>query len=108
MSKPTSVQTVTASDLREFFRSDEKRMAALSPEAQATVRKGARGKVHPEAVKVHNSRRRTRQYVVGASKAAATAHEADRQRLREAGLLTEGARGPLSQKAREFLAQPKG
>lgn len=101
-------KTVTASEVREFFRADSKRVAALSPEAQATVREGARGRLHPEAVKVHNTRRRTRQYVLGASKEATAAHEAERAALRKAGLLGEGARGPLSRKAREFLAQSKG
>jgi hypothetical protein len=103
-----TVQTVTAREVREFFRSDAKRMEALSPEAQATVKDKARGLLHPEAVKVHNTRRRTRQYVPGASKAVAEARQADRARLREAGLLGEKARGPLSAAAKEFLAQPKG
>ena len=46
--------------------------ALLSPEAQATVRPGARGILHPQAVKVANKRRRP-QYVTGASKAAKAA-----------------------------------
>ena len=101
-----SKATVTAGEVREFFRADAKRMEALSPEAQATVKEGARGRLHAEAVKVHNTRRRTRQYVLGASKAVTAEKAAERAALRERGLA--GERGPLSRKAQEFLAQSKG
>lgn len=103
-----SKSTVTAAEVRSFYREDGKRFARLSEAAQATVREGARGKLHPEVVEDHNKRRRTRQYTVGASKAASEAREAQRQSLREAGLLNDGARGPLSKAAREFLGQSKG
>lgn len=101
MSKPT---VVTAREVREFFRADEKRVSRLSPEAAATVAEGARGRLHPEAVKVHNARRRTRQYVLGASKAAVAKREAQREALRESGVPV-GKRGPLSKDA---LARLKG
>lgn len=104
MSKSTV--TVTAADLRAFFRSEPKRMQALSPEARKTVEAGARGKVHPEAIKVHNSRRRTRQYVVGATKAETAARKEQRQALIEKGLA--GKRGPLPKAVKESLAQSKG
>lgn len=107
MSKSKSVKSVvTAGEVREFFRSDEKRLASLSPEAQATVKPGARGRLHAEAIKVHNQRRNGRQYVLGASKEQAAAKAAVRANLREQGLA--GARGPLSKAAKESLAQPKG
>lgn len=101
-----SKSTVTAREVREFFRAEAKRMSALSPEAQATVAEGARGRLHPQAVKVHNSRRRTRQYVLGASTEAAREQAEARRAAQEAGLT--GKRGPLSRKAQEFLAQSKG
>lgn len=101
-----SKSTVTAREVREFFRAEPKRLSALSDEAAATVREGARGRLHPEAIKVHNTRRRTRQYVLGASRDAAQAVAAQRAVLREQGLA--GKRGPLSREAREFLAQSKG
>lgn len=101
MSKST---TVTAREVREFFRADAKRLASLSPEAAATVREGARGRLHPEAVKVHNSRRRTRQYVLGASGAAKAARQQARIDLAAKGVQV-GRRGPLS---KEALAVLKG
>lgn len=99
-----SKSTVTAADVREFFRADEKRLARLSPEAAATVREGARGRLHPEAIKVHNSRRRTRQYVLGASGAAVAARKQARADLAAKGVAV-GKRGPLS---KEALAVLKG
>lgn len=101
-----TVTTVTTSDLREWFRADEKRMARLSPEARKTVEKGARGTVHAEAVKVHNTRRQTRIYTLGATKSAREVREAQRATLVKAGLA--GKRGPLSTAAKEYLAQQKG
>lgn len=106
MSK-SNVSKVTAREVREFFRAEPKRFDALSPEAQATVREGARGRLHPQAVKVHNTRRRTRQYVLGASKEAAAAKAAQRAQAAEAGFPV-GKRGPLSKAAKEALAQSKG
>lgn len=94
---------VTAREVREFFQASEKRMAALSPEAQHTVREGARGRLHAEAVKVHNQRRRTRQYETGASREAAYNQRVEAQSLRaqaQAAGFT-GTRGPLP---KEFLA----
>ena len=80
-----TAKTVTAADVRAFYRADEKRMARLSPEAQKTVAEGARGKVSPEAIKGFNSKRRTdRRYVVGVSRQAALAHRAEVQARREA------------------------
>lgn len=103
-----SKSTVTAAEVREFYRADEKRMARLSPEAQATVREGSRGRLHAEVVKDHNKSRRTRQYVSGASNAAKAEAVAQAQALRaqaaEAGF-TVGKRGPLP---KEFLATLKG
>jgi len=100
MNKPT----VTATDLRNFYRADPKRMARLSPEAQRTVAEGARGRVHPEAVADHNKRRKV-QYVTGASGVARDAQKAQAKALRaeaaRAGF-TVGKRGPLP---KAFLAE---
>lgn len=104
MSKST---TVTAREVREFFRADAKRLGRLSPEAQATVREGARGRLHPEAIALHNQRRRTRTYTLGATGAAKAAKAAQRSALTEAGVAV-GKRGPLSAAAKEVLAQSKG
>lgn len=100
-------KTVTAAEVRNFFREDAKRLDALSPAARVTVAEGARGRLHPEAVKVHNTRRRTRQYVLGASKDAVAAQRGLRAAAAEAGV-SVGKRGPLSKAAREVLAQSKG
>ena len=105
-----SITTVTAADVRDFYRADEKRMARLSPEAQATVREGAKGRLHAEAVEDHNKRRRTRRYTLGASTVAASAAKAEAAALRvaaaEAGV-TVGKRGPLPKAAKQALAQSK-
>lgn len=103
-----SKSTVTAREVREFFRADEKRLSALSPEARSTVEAGARGRLHPEAVEVHNKRRRTRQYTTGASKEAAAKAATEAKAAREAAAaagFTVGKRGPLP---KAFLAQSKG
>lgn len=106
MSKSQTVtQTVTANDVREFYRADAKRMARLSDAAQATVRKGARGRLHAEVIADHNSKRRTRQYVLGESTRANKARTAARAALVEQGLA--GKRGPV-RKARETVATDKG
>jgi hypothetical protein len=100
---------VTASDVRTYFRSEAKRMGTLSEAAQVTVKEGARGKVHPEAVKKFNSKRRKdARYEVGNSNIVRDAHQSTRATLREAGLLGEKARGPLSPAAKQYLAQNKG
>lgn len=105
MSKSTTV--VTAREVREFFRADAKRMTALKPEAQATVAEGARGRLHPQAIALHNSRRKTRQYVLGATKAAVATQRGLRAEAAKAGVPV-GKRGPLSKAAKEALAQSKG
>lgn len=100
--------SVTAAAVRDYFRADEKRMGRLSEAAQATVKEGARGRLHAQAIKEFNSKRKAhRRYVLGASKAEVTRKEAERAALREAGV-TVGARGPLSKEAKAVLAQPKG
>lgn len=109
MSKPTvAPKSVTAADVRAYFRADAKRMAALSEEAAKTVQENARGSISPEAIEVHNKRRRSAQYVPGNSKAAVTKAKADAEALREqarkAGFPV-GARGPLP---KAFLASLKG
>lgn len=113
MSKSTAVKPVTAREVRVFLSADPKRLAALSPEARATVEPDAegrfpKGRLHREAVKVHNQRRRTAQYVSGATKAANTAAKEQAVALRAQAVkagYTVGARGPLP---KEFLASLKG
>lgn len=101
MTKPT----VDTAAVRAFYRADAKRIARLSPEAQKTVTEGARGRLHPEAIKDHNSRRKV-QYVLGTTSAAAKAKVEARAELVSKGLA--GKRGPLSKATKEILAQPKG
>lgn len=102
MSKP-----VTAAAVRDYFRADEARMSRLSPEAQATVATGARGRLHKEAVKVFNTKRsKDRRYVLGATKKVTAARDAERKALIDAGIAV-GKRGPLSKDAKAFLAQSK-
>lgn len=99
---------VTAADVRAYFRADEKRMNALPAEAQATVREGARGRLHPQAIKGFNSKRRQdRRYVLGASGKAKAEVKAQRETLAAQGV-TVGKRGPLSKEAKAVLAQSKG
>lgn len=97
MSKPT----VTASDLRAFYNADPKRLARLSDAARKTVEavdgRLPKGRVHPEARKDHNARRKV-QYVEGATKAAKAQAKAEavaaREALRASGVEV-GKRGPL-------------
>lgn len=109
MSKPI----VTAAAVRAFFNADPKRLAALSPEARRTVEqvegKSPRGRLHPEAVAVHNKRRKVA-YVTGASNAADADAKAEALTLRvkafESGEAV-GARGPLSKAAKVALGIAK-
>lgn len=106
MSKSTTAPV--ASDVRAYFRADAKRLDSLTPEAQATVKDGARGRLHPQAIKRFNKGRRPeRQYVLGATKAATEQRHAQREALVQAGV-TVGKRGPLSKAAKQALAQSKG
>lgn len=102
-------KTVTASDVRVYFQKDAKRLSALSDQAAHTVQPGARGQVHPDAIKAFNAKRRKdSRYVRGASGIARTVAksqaEAARKAAAEAGV-TVGKRGPLSKAA---LAALKG
>lgn len=104
MSKST-VSAPTAADVRSLFRSNPARFDRLTPAAQATVAEGARGRLHPQAVKEFNKGRKAhRQYVLGATTAATTERKAKREALRSAGVAV-GKRGPLSAEA---LASLKG
>lgn len=97
--------SVTAADVRSFYRASQSKFDALSPEAQRTVAAGARGRLHPEAVKGFNKGRKShRRYVLGASKAAVAAKAQARADLAAKGVVV-GKRGPLS---REALAALKG
>lgn len=102
MSKST---TVTAADVRSLFRESPARFDRLSEAAQATVREGARGRLHPQAVKEFNKGRKAhRRYALGATTAATQERKAKREALRQAGVAV-GKRGPLSAEA---LASLKG
>lgn len=97
----------TAADVRALFRSNETRMGRLSEAAQATVREGARGRLHPDAIKEFNKGRKPgRRYVLGATKDAKAAQAALRVKAAEAGLPV-GKRGPLSREAKVALGLSK-
>lgn len=102
-------KTVTAATVRAYFRAEPKRMDALkTEEARHTVAEGARGRLHPEVIKVYNAKRRTTaRYAEGANAKVKAETEANRKRLVEAGIEV-GKRGPLSKEAKAFLAQRKG
>lgn len=94
---------ITAATVREFLR-DEKRFAGLSEAAQRTVREGARGRLHPDAIKAYNKGRKAdRRYVLGAGKAVKAEAKAKREALRAQGVAV-GSRGPLPKVKAE---QPK-
>lgn len=103
----STVREVTAAEVREFYRTDPKRVARLSEAAARTVAPGARGRLHPEVEQDHNKRRRGVVYVLGPNtRDAQKARTEARAALVAKGLA--GRRGPLSAKAKETLAQSKG
>lgn len=103
-----SVVAPTAADVRAFLRSNPKRVERLSEQAQATLREGARGRLHPEVIASYNKGRKPeRQYVLGRGRLAKAEAKQARERAAEAGVEV-GKRGPLPKAAKEFLAQPKG
>lgn len=100
-----SLAAPTAADVRALFRTNETRLARLSEAAQATVREGARGRLHPDAVKEFNKGRKpNRRYALGNSGAAVAERKAARQALVKAGVPV-GKRGPLNAAAKAALAQ---
>lgn len=103
------MSTVTASNVRDYFRSNQAKFDALPEAAQRTVQPGARGRLHADAVKAFNAKRaKNRRYVTGASKAVRESQQAEAKALRQSALdagLTVGKRGPLSKAA---LASLKG
>jgi hypothetical protein len=104
MNKSTA-SAPTAADVRALFRSNPERFNRLTEAAQATVAEGARGRLHPGAVKEFNKGRKAhRRYVLGATTAATEARKAQRAALAQAGVAV-GKRGPLSAEA---LASLKG
>ena len=102
-----TVSAPTASDVREFFRADEKRIARLKTDkARHTVADGARGRLHPEVIAAYNKGRKPeRQYVLGVGKVRKAEAAALREKVVAAG---GGKRGPIDKSLRETLAQPKG
>lgn len=101
----TKFTAPTAAVVRDTFRSNEKRMARLSPEAQKTVAPGARGRLHPEVIANFNrGRKPANRYELGATKASVDAKAAARAKAASAGVKV-GKRGPLS---KEALAALKG
>jgi hypothetical protein len=85
-----------ASDLRAYYRADEKRMARLSGPAAATVKPGARGRIHPEAIA--KARGKVAAYTPGATKEATAAARARAAKVRSdlrAKGVNVGTRGPL-------------
>lgn len=108
MSKSTAAR-VTAATVREFLTADPKRMERLPEVARKSVTgttdKGARGRLHPAAIKAYNKGRKPeRQYVEGAGKAV----KADAQALRAKAVAAgAGKRGPLPKGLAETLSTPK-
>lgn len=102
-----NAKPVTASTVRAYFQGDAKRLVGLTAEAEATVVKGARGRLSPLAVKRFNAKRpESRRYVLGATGAAKAAKAAQRDNLRAAGVAI-GARGPLPKAAKVSLSTSK-
>lgn len=94
-----SKQTVPASAVVSYFRSNEKALGLLSEKTQTTIRnEKRRGQLPAEAIAVFNKRHRTKEYAKGATgtlTAAAKAEaQAQREALRSQGVAV-GARGPL-------------
>lgn len=102
---------VTAAQVREFFRADEKRIARVSEDAAKTVRKGARGRLHPEVIEAYNKGRKAeKRYVSGATGTAQAQAKAEALALRVKAFdqnLAVGARGPLSKEAQVALGLVK-
>lgn len=105
--------TVTAQTVRAYFNADEARLARLSDAARKTVEfvdgKAPRGRLHADAVKAFNAKRRkTARYESGATKRVAQeqrdAAKALRAQAIAAGVAREGSRGPLP---KAFLATLK-
>ncbi len=96
-STSTVVRTVTAREVRAYFAADPKRVEALPEAARVSVAEGARGRIHPAAVALHNKRRKVA-YSTGATKVsvarAKVAAAALRTQAAAAGF-TVGDRGPL-------------
>jgi hypothetical protein len=87
-----SLPAPTASTVRQALREPSK-FSTLSPEAQATVREGARGRLHPDAIKAFNrGRKANRRYVLGVG----ISNKAQAQAARAAYIAAGGgARGPM-------------
>lgn len=99
----TVSKPVTASTVRAYFQGDAARLARLDETAQATVVKGARGRLSPAAVKAFNKGRPAhRQYVLGATKAANADRAATRAKAAALGAKV-GKAGPLSADALAVL-----
>lgn len=98
---------VTAAEVRTALRTSGK-AASLSEAAQATVAEGARGRLHPEAIKAFNKGRKAhRRYVLGAGSQVKAQAVAARAAAAEAGIPV-GKRGPLPKAAKVALGQVKG
>lgn len=98
----SNVRDISTAEVRAWYQADEKRINALSEKAQVTVRKGARGRLHPEAVTLHNKRRRSVNYAEGLSGKQMRAAKALRAELVAQG--KAGKRGPLPKQVAEDLA----
>jgi hypothetical protein len=60
-------------DVRAYFQGDTEALASLSEDAQATVVKGARGRIHPEARdKFNEGKRPSEQYTEGTPRTVAS------------------------------------
>lgn len=76
---------VTAAVVRQYFAENPAKAADLSDQARKTVQVGQRGRLSPDAIKAFNKGRKpNRRYVVGVSRTAALARQAEVTALREA------------------------
>jgi hypothetical protein len=105
---------VTAAVVRAHFQGDETALGALSEAAQATVRKGARGRLHPEVREAYNKGRKPSQrYTEGTPRMISLSYrhtqpsgrtvkrevaitEAEARSLASEAGVEVGKRGPLS------------
>lgn len=98
--------TVTAADVRAYFRTNDKALASLDAADAKTVAEGARGRLSPKAIaRFNKGRRPNRRYALGNSGVVKSETRAQRQALIDAGLA--GKRGPLSKAAKASLSTPK-
>lgn len=107
MSKSTTARTATAADVRAFFndpKAGPARVARFGLADDKSIRKGARGRLSPGAIKGYNTGKVAgRRYVTGNTGEVAAAAKAAALDLRVKAFEADqsvGQRGPLSNAAK--------